>query len=93
MVPQETSEVIDLMMNEALYFGDCLDHTLICPNQLHLFGIEVDNTPKQFSSKSTHSIEVPRDNLTILLEMNGVVSYFSATSRPMMSWRIVNKLH
>jgi hypothetical protein len=66
--------------NEALvYFGDCLDHTLICPEQLRSFGIVVDDTPKQFSPKLTHSIEVPGDNLTIVpLEMNGVVSYYSS---------------
>ena len=38
----------------------------------------VDDTPKQFDPKSTHSIEVPGDDLTIPLEMNGVVSYFSS---------------
>jgi hypothetical protein len=77
-VKQETCEVIVLVMNEALCFGDCLDHTLICPNQLCSFGIVVDDTPKQFSPKSTHSIELPGDNPTIPLEMNGVVSYFSS---------------
>jgi hypothetical protein len=77
-VNQETGEVIVLVMNKALYFGNRLDHTLICPNQLHSFGIVVDDTPKQFSPKSTHSIEVPGDNLTIPLEMNGVVLYFSS---------------
>jgi hypothetical protein len=77
-VNQETSEVIVLVMNRALHFGDRFDHTLICPNQLHSFGIVVDNTHKQFSPKSAHSIEVPGDYLTIPLEMNGVVSYFSS---------------
>ena len=48
-------EVIVLVMNEALYFGDRLDHTLICPNQLRSFGIVVDDTPKQFDSASKHS--------------------------------------
>jgi len=77
-VNPENGEVIVLVMNEALYFGDRLDHTLICPNQLRSFGIVVDDTPKQFDPKSTHSIEVPGDDLTIPLEMNGVVSYFSS---------------
>jgi hypothetical protein len=76
-VNQETGEVIVLVMNKALYFGNHLNYTLICPNQLRSFGIVVDDTPKQFSPKSTHSIEVPEDNLTIPLEMNGVVSYVS----------------
>jgi hypothetical protein len=38
----------------------------------------VSDTPKQFDSKSSHAIEVPAENLTIPLEMNGVVSYFSS---------------
>jgi hypothetical protein len=77
-VDQGTGEVIVLVMNEALYFGNRLNHTLICPNQLRSFGIVVDDTPRQFSPKLTHSIEVPGDNLTIPLEMNGVFSYFSS---------------
>jgi hypothetical protein len=77
-VDPETSEVIVIVMNEALFFGDRLDHTLICPNQLRSFGIIVNDTPKQFDSTSTHSIEVPSDNMTIPLEMNGVVSYFAS---------------
>jgi hypothetical protein len=46
-VAQKTGEVIVLVMNEALYFGDRLDHTLICPSQLCSFGIVVNDTPKQ----------------------------------------------
>jgi hypothetical protein len=78
LVDQRTGEVIVLVMNEALYFGNRLDHTLICPNQLRSFGIVVDNAPKQFSPKSTHSIEVPGDSLTIPLEINGFVTFFSS---------------
>jgi hypothetical protein len=77
---QQNGEVIVLVMNKALYFGNHLEHTLICPNQLHSFGIVVDNTSKQFNPKSTHPIAaVPGDNnLTIQLEMNGVISYLSS---------------
>ena len=71
-------EVIVLVMNEALFFGDRLDHTLICPNQLRSFGVVVDDTPKQFDPKSSHAIELPGESLTIPLEMNGVVSFFSS---------------
>jgi hypothetical protein len=77
-VDKQNGEVIVLVMNEALYFGNRLDHTLICPSQLHSFGKVVDETPKQFNPQLTHSIEVPGDNATIPLEMNGVVSYFSS---------------
>jgi hypothetical protein len=65
-------------MHEALYFGDRLDHTLICPNQLRSYGIVVDDTPRQFDSQSVHSIVVPGEDLTIPLELNGVVSYFAS---------------
>ena len=71
-------EVIVLVMNEALYFGDRLDHTLICPNQLRSFGIVVDDTPQQFNLESKHCIEVPAEDIVIPLELNGVVSYFSS---------------
>jgi hypothetical protein len=71
-------EVIILVMNEALYFGDRLDHTLICPNQLRSFGIVVDDTPQQFNLESKHCIEVPAEDVVIPLELNGVVSYFSS---------------
>jgi len=76
-VNPETSEIFVLVFHEALYFGDKLDHTLICPNQLRAYGIIVDDTPRQFNSGSRHSIMVPEeDDLKIPLEMNGVVSYF-----------------
>jgi hypothetical protein len=76
-VNPETSEIFVLVFHEALYFGDKLDHTLICPNQLRAYGIIVDDTPRQFNSGSRHSIVVPEeDDLKIPLEMNGVVSYF-----------------
>jgi hypothetical protein len=64
-VDPEMSEVIVIVMNEALFFGVRLDHTLICPNQLRSFGFIVNDIPKQFDSKSTHSIEVPADNLKL----------------------------
>jgi hypothetical protein len=43
-VDPTTSEVLIIVMNEALYFGERLDHTLICPNQLRSFGVQVDDT-------------------------------------------------
>ena len=77
-VRPETSEVIVLVMHEALYFGDRLDHSLICPNQLRSYGIVVDDVPRQFDPQSVHSIVVPGEDVTIPLDMNGVVSYFAS---------------
>jgi hypothetical protein len=62
-----------------LLFNDCLYHTLICPNKPPLFGAVVNNTPWwHFNSQSKHLIEVRRDYLIILLEMNGVVLSFES---------------
>jgi hypothetical protein len=77
-VNPETSETFILVMNEALYFGDRLDHSLLCPNQLRAYGIMVNDTPRQFDAESNHSIMISGENVTIPLEMNGVISYFSS---------------
>lgn len=63
-----TGEVRILILHEALYFGERLSHTLICPNQLRNHGIIVDDVPRQFNNTSTHSIYVPDHDLRIPLE-------------------------
>ena len=45
-----------LRLNQALLFGDRLDHSLLCPNQLRHFGNKVDDVPVQFDQDSTYSI-------------------------------------
>lgn len=72
-----------LRLNQALLFGDRLDHSLLCPNQLRFFGHKVDDVPVQFDHTSTHSIhlrsELPDDNeVTLPLMIKGVVSYFTS---------------
>jgi hypothetical protein len=72
-----------LRLNQALLFGDRLDHSLLCPNQLRHFGHKVDDVPVQFDRDSTHSIllrsEVAASNeVTIPLMLKGVVSYFTS---------------
>jgi hypothetical protein len=63
-----------LVLNEYLFFGDRLRHTLICPNQLRANGVIVHDTPTQFDRKSAHSIEV--NDVQIPLDLLGVVSFF-----------------
>jgi hypothetical protein len=36
-----------LSLNQALLVGACLDHSLLCPNQLRHFGHKVDDVPLQ----------------------------------------------
>ena len=68
-------DTILLIVNEALYFGDRLKHSLLCPNQLRHFGLQVNDVPKEFVSGSSHSIIIPDHGLEIPLELSGVISY------------------
>jgi len=64
-----------LVFHEILFLGDRLQDSLLCPNQLRANGLEVDDTPRQFSQHSRHAIIVP-DVITIPLEMDGIISGF-----------------
>jgi hypothetical protein len=44
-VNPEMGEMIALIFNEALYFGNHLKVTLLCPNQMWAYGIVVSDTP------------------------------------------------
>ena len=72
----ETGKTYVLVINEALYLGDKMAHTLICPNQLRFNGLRVDDCPKQFDVRSTHSIHIPEADLSIPLTMRGIISGF-----------------
>jgi len=66
-----------LLFPEALFFGDRLKQSLICPNQLRANGLIVHDVPRQFDRNSTHSIRIPdAKNLIIPLELNGIMSCF-----------------
>jgi hypothetical protein len=56
-----------LVMHKALYFGKEMEHSLINPNQLQDRGLRVEDVPRQFDEKSTHSIFVPEQRLRIPL--------------------------
>ena len=71
-----------LVIHEALYFGDRLKESLLCPNQIRAAGNLVQDAPIQFdSSSTTHSITIP-GKLEIPLEMHGVISHLH-TRKPM----------
>ena len=42
--PQDGTSII-LVFNEALWMGDRLDHTLVNPNQMYAYGIDVQDNP------------------------------------------------
>jgi hypothetical protein len=69
-----TGELYLLVINQCIFFGDRLKHSLICPNQLRSHGVVVNDVPVQFDKSSQHAII--HEKVTIPLEMAGVVSYF-----------------
>jgi hypothetical protein len=70
-----TGKVIVLYINEALYFGDKMSHTLLCPNQLRANGWTVQDVPKQFDAESAHAVIDPTGTFRMPLEMSGMISY------------------
>jgi len=72
-----TGETYILIFGQALYMGQSLDHTLICPNQARANGVVVDDVPRHLSydGKSSHSIYFPSENVRIPLSLKGVISY------------------
>jgi hypothetical protein len=77
--PSDGSTIL-LVINEALYFGDRMDHSLLCPNQLRDFGLIVNDVPKSYDPNSSHSIIIP-GQLELPLQMRGVISYLE-TRKP-----------
>ena len=76
--PQD-GQVYILVLNEALYFGNKMDHTLLNPNQLRDYGCKVYEVPKQFDPESPHSIVGPPDSgIHIPLELDGIISGFES---------------
>ena len=72
----ETGEPWMLVVHEALYFGNNLKESLLCPNQIRAAGNIVNDTPIQFDAASSHSIKVP-NRVELPLEMRGVISFLS----------------
>ena len=71
-----TGKTYILVINESLYFGDKMTHSLLCPNQLRAHGVKVDDCPRQNDPTSTHSVHVMDSDLRIPLTLRGVISGF-----------------
>jgi hypothetical protein len=68
-----------LILGQAIYLGDRMGNTLLCPNQLRSNGLIVDECPKHLAPRdnpSTHSIFSPQDDFRIPLMLQGVTSSF-----------------
>ena len=70
-----TGKVYILVMAQALWFGDRLENTLICPNQCRDNGVDVDERPRRYVSESSHSIYFRADDIRIELTADGYLSY------------------
>ncbi len=69
-----TGRTLVLIINEAIYLGETIEHTLLCPNQLRANGLRVNDCPRQYDPTSDRSIYVPESDVTIPLSMQGVIS-------------------
>lgn len=70
-----------LILHQCLLFGNRLDHSLLCPNQMRSFNRIVHDCPRQFDPQSTHSIRIDEGNtdpFSIPLKMRGIISYFTS---------------
>jgi hypothetical protein len=68
------------VLHETLYFGDRLQGSLLCPNQIRAAGHKVHDVPVQFDTTSRHSINVS-GRVELPMELHGVISYIS-TRKP-----------
>ena len=70
-------EVYILILNQALYLGDHMTHSLLCPNQARANGIIINDIPKHLAQEiddTTHSIIFPDDHIAIKLELQRIIS-------------------
>ena len=75
----QTGDTTILVIGQAIFMGDKVKNTLLCPNQMRAFGLTVDDTLMHLAPKSklsTHSIVSDDENFMILLSLKGVFSYF-----------------
>jgi hypothetical protein len=77
-----------LVVNEALYFGDRMNHSLLCPNQIRANGLVV-NVPKQLDETSLHAIMDPKSETKLPPLLSGVISYLETGKPTARSWKSV----
>jgi hypothetical protein len=84
---ESTGTTYILILGQAIYLGNQMKNSLICPNQLRANGLVVEDCPRHLAPRdnpSSHSIFAPEDNLIIPLQLRGVTSYFT-TRTPTIS--------
>ena len=75
----DSGRVYILLFGQALYFGDRMKASLICPNQIRAMGNTVADTPTMYDPTRQHGITLQDfesgDSFHIPLSMDGVISY------------------
>eukprot|EP00536_Pseudo-nitzschia_multiseries_P012928 jgi/Psemu1/210121/e_gw1.523.55.1 len=79
-----SGQVYIIVFHQALYFGNKLKNSLICPNQVRDCNFNsVEEIPRQFDARSKHgiTIQTPMEDddpkkVFIKLSMRNVISYF-----------------
>ena len=75
-----------IMFGECIYFGERMEHSLLCPNQIRSNGNIVEDTPRQFDKKSQHGMtlrnEDTEEQLFVPFSMEGVISVIENTRKP-----------
>jgi hypothetical protein len=72
---QVTGELIIMVINEGLWYGHKLDHSLVNPNQLRFYGIKVNDNP--FSQESMYIQHIKTD-IVIPLQAQGTIIYVNS---------------
>jgi hypothetical protein len=79
-----TGEVVILVVHNAILIDE-MDNNLLCPMQLRMNDVKVDECPRYLADNpddNSHSIRFPNDdNFLIPLYLHGVTSYFN-TRKP-----------
>ena len=72
------SATFDMMINEALFFGESLAFSLLSPNQLRDNDAHEDERHKQLAPDSMFGIFIPSEPLFIPFELDGVIAGFNS---------------
>lgn len=89
----ETGTTYILVVNQGLYFGEDLQHSLLNPNQCRCNEVIVDDVPVHLSQgeSSTHTIYIGKEKIRLPLLMDGVISYLP--TRYPTDFEVSNCLH
>ena len=72
-----TNRTADLIINEALFYGNKLDHSLANPNQVRFNGVRFWDNP--YDNMHELGIEVYDKDITIPMYFNGTKLIFEST--------------